>query len=40
MKMVIFSDWIEIYNDSEDMINLSNYTLSDDIKNFVKMAFS
>lgn len=34
-----FSDWIEIYNDSEDMINLSNYTLSDDIKNLSRWHF-
>lgn len=34
-----FSDWIEIYNDSEDTINLSNYTLSDDINNLSRWHF-
>ncbi len=34
-----FSDWIEIYNDSDSSINLSNYTLSDDEKNLNRWHF-
>ncbi len=33
------SDWIEIYNDSDSSINLSNYTLSDDENNLNRWYF-
>lgn len=31
-----FADWIEIYNQGEEAVDLSNYTLTDDIRNPVK----
>jgi len=34
-----FPDWIEIFNQSEDTVNLYNYSLSDDINNNLKWIF-
>ena len=35
-----YSDWVEIYNNSGESINLSDYYLSDDLGNATKWAFS